>query len=99
MKYQIKVPIDQINWLLVKGYSLKYSKIDEDTIKISIPYHHDYVNIHTKDISENFINALKNNGWSDNAILSLKHHILFPENGIWNKHMKKIAIKSGKLRN
>ena len=96
MVYTINAKVDKIHWLLVNQYTLKYSKIDDTTIHVSVPGYDENINIQDKKISNDFVDELRKCAWSDNAIFKLEQ-ILFPNNGEWNKHMHKISIESGRL--
>lgn len=96
MAYTINAKVDEIHWLLVNQYTLKYSKIDNTTIRVSVPSYGENIDIQDKKISNDFADELRKCAWSDKAIQKLEQ-ILFPNNGLWNKHMYKISIKSGRL--
>ena len=86
-----------VHTLFVNNYSLKYSRVDESTIRVSIPGHAENIDDGTK-ISDSFKDVLKDLGWSDFAIKILEKYVLFPKDGIWHTCLRINPVK-GKLLN
>jgi hypothetical protein len=98
--YTINAELNQVHTLYVNSYSLKYSKKSDNIVRVTIPNYSDEIDIssdETRHLSNHFKNDLLECGWTNQAINSLETKILFPEDGVWRYHMRKININSGKI--
>lgn len=82
--------------LYVNSYSLKYSKIDDKTIRVSVPSYGENMDISKNKLTDSFATYLKSIGWSKYALISLENYVLFPPNGEWSNCMK-LNPKNGKV--
>ena len=85
--------IGDIYTLYVNQYLLKYSKVNEDMIHVSIPSYAEDLPIKDKCLSAFFRDKLYKIGWRHIAINSLEKNVLFPI-GAW-KNCQRISIIDG----